>query len=221
MPKYGMVEWGNAPRRRAVPSTWREPLGWNRQAAKFFADHGRRQRVFTAELADIFDNQAPSEWRADFWELVRATPNLVWLVLTKRPQNVARMLPADWSQGYANVWLGITAEDEEHYRQRWPILGRIPASLRFVSHEPALDSLGPLDIGAGAIPSWIICGGESGPNRRLFDPQWARRVRTATSASDTGSRIFSNSTEGFSRCPTAAISTAGSTSTFLWSPDHD
>ena len=64
--------------------------------------------MFCASLADVFDNQAPSEWRNDLFALIRECRRLNWLMLTKRPQNIDKMLPADWGDGYRNVWLGVT-----------------------------------------------------------------------------------------------------------------
>jgi protein gp37 len=126
----------------------------------------------------VFDNQVPQEWRDDLFRLIRATPELDWLLLTKRPQNIIKMLPPDWGDGYPNVWLGITAEDAKHYRMRWPILSRIPAVVRFVSYEPAIAPLGPVDIDkADCLPDWIICGGESGSGARRMKRRWVREVR--------------------------------------------
>ncbi|MCZ7595923.1 MAG: phage Gp37/Gp68 family protein [Hyphomicrobium sp.] len=69
--------------------------------------------VFCASLADVFDNQADPVWRRDLFELICATPALDWQLLTKRPQNIRKMLPRDWGdEGYPNVWLGFTAEDQ-------------------------------------------------------------------------------------------------------------
>jgi protein gp37 len=134
--------------------------------------------VFCASLADVFDNKAPDGARPDLFCLIRATPELDWLLLTKRPQNIAKMLPVDWGDGYRNIWLGITAEEKEFYRIRWPILSRIPAVLRFVSYEPAIALLGALDIHkADGLPDWIICGGESGHGARRMKPRWVRAVR--------------------------------------------
>jgi protein gp37 len=166
------VKWGNHPRRRTAPSTWREPITWNRKAQKL----GERQRVFCASDADVFDNQAPEEWRADLFNLIRATLALDWLLLTKRPQNIEKMLPPDWGDGYPNVWLGTTTENQEEYARRWPILAGIPATLRFIPYEPALSDLTvtPAD---GVYPDWIICGGETGRGARLMDPAWARQLR--------------------------------------------
>jgi protein gp37 len=132
--------------------------------------------VFCASLADVFDNQWERQWRADMWSVIMATPNLDYLLLTKRPQNIARMLPPDWGDGYPNVWLGATTEDAERFKLRWPILARIPATLRFISYEPAIGPLGRIDIGEH-LPDWIICGGESGGQARVMYPAWARHVR--------------------------------------------
>ncbi|WP_372422576.1 DUF5131 family protein [Salinarimonas chemoclinalis] len=171
--RSGHVRWGNNPRKRTTADYWKAPLIWNARAARFQAQHGRRQRVFCASLADVFDNQAPPEWRADLFALVRATPALDWLMLTKRPQNIAEMLPDDWGGGYANVWLGMTAEDQVRYDQRWRHLAAVPATIRFVSYEPAIGPL-RLPADAEAYPDWMIIGGESGGGARPMDPAWAR-----------------------------------------------
>lgn len=136
----GQETWGaNAPRKRTSDANWREPLKWNRKAAA----EGRRMRVFCASLADVFDNQVPDEWRADLFVLIRATPNLDWLLLTKRPQNIAKMLPPDWGAGYPNVWLGTTVENQTEADRRIPHLLNVPARVRFLSCEPLL---GPVDL---------------------------------------------------------------------------
>jgi protein gp37 len=121
--------------------------------------------VFCASLADWLDNKAPRAWRSDPFRLIEATPSLDWLLLTKRPQNAARLVLAGWF-GKPNVWLDVTAEDEERYRHRWAVLARLPAVVRFVSYEPAIAPLGPIDLGIGRLPDWIISGGQSGPGAR-------------------------------------------------------
>jgi len=169
--------WGpKAERRRTSDAYWRNPLRWNAGSKRFELEHGHRHRVFCASLCDIFDNQVPDQWRRDLFCLIRATPRLVWQLLTKRPQNIGKMLPPDWGTGYTNVWLGVTCEDQGHYEQRWPILARIPAVVRFVSYEPALGPLTPTPSN-GLLPDWIICGGESGRGARMMDPAWARCLR--------------------------------------------
>jgi protein gp37 len=127
-------------------------------------------------LADVFDNQADKEWRSDLWRLIRECDQLDWQLLTKRPQNIRKMLPNDWGHGYPNVWLGITAEDAAAYQQRGKYLLAVPAAVHFVSYEPAMGPLGPLAI-AGKVPGWVIIGGESGvalDKTRPTKPKWVR-----------------------------------------------
>jgi protein gp37 len=174
--RYGRVQWGpHGERQRTSPANWRKPQQWDKDGDRFEREHGHRRRVFCASLADVFDNAVPPAWRHDLFKLIKQTPSLDWLLLTKRPQNIRKMLPADWGNGYPNVWLGTTTEDEVHYRQRWPILAPIPAVIRFISYEPAIGPLGPL--ADAATPDWIICGGESGPGARMMEPTWARQTR--------------------------------------------
>jgi protein gp37 len=173
--RYGKVEWGpHGERKRTSDENWKKPLKWNREAGAFKRDHGHRPRVFCASLADVFDNQVPSAWRADLFALIGECDGLDWLLLTKRPQNILKMLPSDWGDGYPNVWLGVTTEDQAHFDQRWKYLQKIPASLKFISYEPAL---GPLRLPAhGPFPDWLISGGESGSGARPVKRQWIRDV---------------------------------------------
>lgn len=172
--RSGLVKWGKNPRRRTSETYWRAPISWNARADSFACQHGRRQRVFCASLADVFDNQADRSWRSDLFDLIKRCPALDWLLLTKRPENIRKMLPADWQQGYPNVWLGLTAEDQKRFDLRWPRLSAIPARIRFISYEPAL---GPLRLPDSSIyPDWLIIGGESGGGARTMNPQWAREV---------------------------------------------
>jgi protein gp37 len=195
--------WGGdfATRRRTSPANWRGPLKWNRQAESA----GVRRRVFCASLADVFDNQVPEQWRDDLWALILFTPWLDWQLLTKRPQNIAKMLPATWGRGWQNVWLGTTVENQEEADRRIPHLVAVPARVHFLSCEPLL---GPLNlwrwIGVHHHPDndlsspesrvamtaviratrrmmggemWVIAGSESGPGRRACDLSWVKNLR--------------------------------------------
>lgn len=166
--------WGpEAPRRFFGEKHWMEPLRWNEAAIQ----DGQRRRVFCASMADVFEDRPDLlESRRRLFGLIRSTRALDWLLLTKRPENLETMLPKDWGGGYSNVWLGVSAENQERYNQRVPLLCRIPSRVSFVSYEPAL---GPLNIRQTwpYMPDWLICGGESGNQRRPFDLDWARQVR--------------------------------------------
>lgn len=165
--------WGaKAPRRRTKTAQLSKVRKWAVEAASA----GERHRVFCASLADVFDNHASikPEWRNDLWALIRATPELDWLLLTKRPQNIAGFLPPDWGPGYPNVWLGTSVENQTEAARRIPVLDRIPAVVRFLSMEPLLEAV---DLTAFPRMDWIIVGGESGPDFRAMDADWARQVR--------------------------------------------
>ena len=85
------INWGpGAPRRRTSAANWCKPLRWNANHAAFFAEHGRRQRVFCASLADVFDTDVDVAWRRDLFDLIELTPNLNWMLLTKRIGNAFR-----------------------------------------------------------------------------------------------------------------------------------
>ena len=168
--RSGLVQWGNNPRRRTTENNWKKPVKWNAEAGAFEREYGHRPRVFCASLADVFDNQVPSSWRKDLFAMIRECGRLDWLLLTKRPQNISKMLPSDWGAGYPNVWLGMTAEDQTYFDQRWKHLQKIPAVIKFISYEPAIGSLRlPTD---GPHPDWLISGGESGGGARPVKRRW-------------------------------------------------
>jgi protein gp37 len=111
--------------------------------------------------------------RKRVFTLINETPNLFWLLLTKRPQNIASRLPADWASGYGNVGLGTSVETA-NYIDRIKILAEIPSTLRFLSLEPLLGPLPKLPLqGIG----WVIVGGESGDGFRPMLLDWVRDIR--------------------------------------------
>ena len=174
--RFNRGGWGPGVERTAQSEKyWQQPAKWERAAKKA----GERRRVFCGSMIDVFDNAAPLGARDRLWKEIRESGSLDWLLLTKRPENIAKMLPDDWvmfPNGYPNVWLGISAEDQERYDHRWPILARIPAVVRFISYEPALCPVGVMN-GSGKYPDWVICGGESGPGARPMSLDWARWIR--------------------------------------------
>jgi len=142
------TRWGpHAARTRTSAANWRKPLKWDREAAAA----GERRRVFCASLADVFDNHASilPEWRDDLWALIAATPNLDWMLLTKRPGNIGNMLPVpfDFERLYPNVWLGCTVVNQAEADRDIPKLLAVPAAVRFLSMEPLL---GPVDLTVAA-----------------------------------------------------------------------
>jgi protein gp37 len=126
-------------------------------------------------MADVFEwGGALTSERQRLWELIAATPNLDWLLLTKRPHLIERLAP--WTDDWpANVWLGVTVEDQHFAGKRIKHLIDIPAHVRFLSCEPLL---GPVDLSEWIEDlNWVIAGGESGPHARQSSPSWFRGLR--------------------------------------------
>jgi len=225
--RYHKVMWGPGnPRVRTGVKNWNLPKRWN--AKPFYectgcgwrgekTKHGfeicatkdcfgmefkpARRRVFCSSLADVFDNEVDPAWRADLFQLIRDTPNLDWLLLTKRIGNARVMLeqafqdtykgevPMWWhSHPLPNVWLGATIVNQEEADRDIPKLLAVPARVRFLSIEPLL---GPISFegmfaspnrvndGTNALETldWVIVGGESGNGARPMHPNWARSLR--------------------------------------------
>lgn len=182
--RVGQGVWGaKAPRRFFTDRHWNEPTRWNAEARK----DGQRRRVFCASMADVFEKRAElNPWRKRLWTLIEETPMLDWLLLTKRPQEIGKIVPwlNEWPD---NIWLGTTVESQRHAEQRLPHLLKHRAKVRFLSCEPLL---GPIDLkswikrqpksGLHGI-DWIIAGGESGPGARPMHPDWARGLRDQAS----------------------------------------
>lgn len=210
------VTWGKPGQRathvRTAPSNWKQPVKWERQRAKALDDwlHGADNSidppaphfVFCASLADVFDNAVDPQWRRDLFDLIRGTPHLTWLMLTKRPQNIIKL----WSQTFAdesgeplaltsdfwprNAAIGFTAvtqpemdRDSRHALAAYRALN--PAFL-FWSGEPLLERvIIPDDLLALGGQFWAITGGETdqGAHKaRPSHPDWFRQIRDQCAA---------------------------------------
>lgn len=153
-------------------TTFGEPLKWQRLADRL----KKRMLVFTCSWSDFFIEEADG-MRAAAWDIMRNCPDLTFQVLTKRPERIEANLPADWGEGYENVWLGVSAEDQVQADKRLPLLLNVPARVRFVSCEPLL---GWTNIYASLLTGglhWVIGGGESGPHARVMEVGWIRELR--------------------------------------------
>jgi protein gp37 len=165
------------------------------------------ERVFVNSMSDLFFEEVPFEFIAAVLGVIAATPRSDFLVLTKRcaqagaffawltdvagsggevaycvraarRHGVKRMpetVEAEWP--LPNLWLGVSAEDQQRADERVPVLLGLPAGVRWVSYEPALGPVtferwlsGPVRL------DWIVIGGESGNGARPFDLDWAREV---------------------------------------------
>ena len=202
------IHWGaGAPRKTMSESTWNNPLRWNRDAAKT----GEFWPVFCASHADVFDTEADPALRARLFKIIRETPYLTWQLLTKRIGNVAAMLPADWGDGYPNVWLGATFVNQAELNRDYRKLVSTSAVKRLASIEPMLAAMHlrrikiSVDREIDALTGeefctahltrrfvrywpaldWVIAGGESGVGARVAHPTWYRSLRDDCEATGT------------------------------------
>lgn len=202
--RMGLRRWGNSPRVR-TKGPWREVPQWHAQSAAEVKGGRRRRRVFCASLADVFED-APGldEIRADLWHLIEACDALDWQLLTKRPENIKRMVPTEWlARPRAHVWFGTSCEDQKTADVRVPLLLQTPAAVRFLSCEPMLGPIALRFVDRHAIQeddscadwcdacarrryaavpqdaaiNWVIAGGESGPGFRPMRIEWAKSLR--------------------------------------------
>jgi protein gp37 len=172
--RLGEQVWGAKSERRFFSEAhWKEPLRWNKEAI----ETKTRRRVFCASMADVFENREDLiPHRLRLLELIENTPQLDWLILTKRIHLVKKQLP----KGYEfpkNVWLGATVENQETANKRIKYLLEFKSpSVRFLSCEPLLSQIDIRDhliVGKhGTRIDWVIAGGESGPGSRAMDPAW-------------------------------------------------
>lgn len=182
--RWHRVQWGKGkPRERTSAANWKQPLLWEKEHEAFMLAHGRRRRVFCASLADVFDNEAPAEWRSDLFQLIYDTPHLDWLILTKRIGNATAMMCEALSSRWRdigrlplhNVWLGATMVNQSEWDRDVRKLLATEASVRFVSAEPMLGPIrGGLDLHG---LDWVIVGGESGHGARPIAHEWADSLR--------------------------------------------
>ena len=165
--RFNYAKWG-AGEERQLTTRWNKVEAMSRKAGQ----QGRRIRVFAASLGDIFDNEVPPEWRRKFWDLVAATENLDWLLLTKRPQNINKMLPdhrddmgSKW-RGWRRVYFGTTVENQTEANRRIPVILETAPGPVFLSMEPLLSSVSLRRIYPSGSPTSLQLEGE----RQYLDP---------------------------------------------------
>ncbi len=198
-----------------LTKTWNDPYKWQKE----LEGTDNAKRIFTCSLSDFFHAKVDSRkldstlkqhliagdkgglyhthWRGAAWQVIKDTPNLIYLILTKRPERIMKCLPPDWGEGYPNVWLGTSVGTKQRLKNI-DALREVPVhpeAVRFISAEPLLEDISE-EINLDKI-GWLIVGGESGSNpeylwdakakwqdelvgevgRRTMDVAWARRLQ--------------------------------------------
>jgi len=168
MPIYGDVTSGGkwTGQTGLLPHRLDQPLRWK-----------RARKIFVNDLGDTFHPSVPFEFINSIFKVIEACPQHTFQILTKRPARMQLYL-SNRLKSLPNLWVGVTCENQFRANQRIPLLLQCPAAVRFVSAEPLLE---PVDFTPWIGPwglDWIIVGGESGPNARQFDLDWARLIKT-------------------------------------------
>ena len=138
----------------ALPLTWRQP-----------------RLVFVNSMSDLFHPEVPDEFISEIFGVMANARQHTFQVLTKRSHRLRSLASKlDWSP---NIWMGVSVESER-YRFRIDHLKSVPAKVRFLSLEPLIAPVGPLDLRG---VHWVIAGGESGPRARRLDIAWVTEIR--------------------------------------------
>ena len=138
-----------------IPLRWRAP-----------------RKIFVNSMSDLFQDGVPDDFIARVWDVMERTPRHIYQILTKRPQNMLRVLGGGNVPVLPNVWLGTSVESER-YAGRIDLLRRVPARIRFISFEPLVASVGKVDLSG---IHWAIVGGESGPRARPMKKKWVDEI---------------------------------------------
>jgi protein gp37 len=131
--------------------------------------------IYTCFSSDFFIEDA-DDWRVEAWQMIRYRSDLHFFIITKRIERFAVNLPSDWSDGYDNVTIGTTCENQERANFRLPILHGLPLKHKTILCEPLL---GPVDLSHWLNPSieQVVAGGESGNEARVCHFDWVIDIR--------------------------------------------
>ncbi len=194
--RWGNDVWGNDKPRKQVSSVWTSLLKYQKLAKQADTSH----RVFVGSMMDIFEKPMPvidskgnllafdtGNIRQQFFDNISngMYPNLMFLLLTKRPSNINRMIPENWKVNPPiNVMFGTSPVNQLTSMTLIEQLLKVNGS-RFLSVEPQLSEISLLPWLQAKQIHWVIQGGESGPGRRPFDTDWGRKLKAECQATDT------------------------------------
>lgn len=139
-----------------IPKSWRKP-----------------RKIFVNSMSDLFQDGVPPLYIEKVWKVMLEANQHVYQVLTKRPDNMKRIVDDLKLQAAPHIWLGTSVEGEK-YVERIEILRSIPAGVRFISFEPLLAPIGVVNL---KDIHWAIVGGESGPGARPMEHIWVDEIK--------------------------------------------
>ena len=145
------------------------PVKKNRKGEYKMQDDG--DYVYACMTSDFFLEQA-DEWRPEAWEMIKERSDLRFFIITKRIHRFRECIPADWGEGYDNVTICCTCENQNTANCRLPIFVGIPIKHRKIIHEPMLEAVDIEEYLATGLIESVTCGGESGEDARVCDFGW-------------------------------------------------
>lgn len=150
---------------RLVPEKLGEPLRWSSP-----------QMIFVNSMSDLFHPKVPDEYIVKVARVMKAANWHTYQVLTKRAERMYELLKSSlkFAAEQQHIWWGVSVENRKHGLSRVDLLRNAPARVRFLSVEPLLEHLGPLNL---RNIDWVIVGGESGPGARPMNAEWVRDIR--------------------------------------------
>ena len=133
--------------------------------------------VYTCFTSDFLLEEA-DEWRSEAWRMMKQRSDLNFMFITKRIDRLAANLPDDWGDGYDNVTIGCTCENQARAEYRLPVFLSLPIKHRVIICEPILEeiNLSPY-LGMGDKIEKVVAGGESGMNARVCNYDWILKIR--------------------------------------------
>jgi len=186
----GNRQWGPGAPRRKIMGAIAMLRRLDRAHDRWFAQHGRRRRVFMQSMSDLFDNEVEKFWRMEAFEEAEWATRLDIQLVTKRISNVEKMVPLHWLAGQwpRHIGLIITVVNQEEANRDIPRLLRLKERLGIpwvgLSIEPML---GRIDLSKWLhLIDWVIVGGESGKHARPIDADWVRIIRDQCAATRGG-----------------------------------
>lgn len=134
------------------------------------------EKVYLCMTSDFFIEEA-DEWRKEIWKMIKIREDLNFCIITKRIERFNVSIPDDWKDGYKNVTICTTIENQKVADERLPIFLKLPIKHKEIIHEPLLEEI-DIDnyLKSGQI-EYITCGGESGPNARICNFDWVLKIR--------------------------------------------
>ncbi|MGD0191402.1 MAG: DUF5131 family protein [Rhizomicrobium sp.] len=177
----GHASYAGTTRKSGGRPVWTGALHLNEAALDIPLRWKSRRKIFVNSMSDLFQDCVPDDFVRSVWNVMGDAHWHVFQILTKRPENMARIVSDNRLRKLPNVWLGTSVESAD-YAPRITILRKIPAAVRFVSFEPLLDNVGPVNLKG---IHWAIVGGESGPRARPMEQMWIDEIHAQCRKYDT------------------------------------